>query len=260
MTTSVETTYRPFAEPGTRALVALAHPDDEFLIGSGIDTLVRNDGIVHAFVATKGKAGLRGDSLNKIHISRGIREQEGRMALSAYGIRPRHQRFEDLQDGQLIDTAPDMLTQAIRSLLKKHDITTVVTLGEHGFDGHTDHIAIHEAARAAVAAHAEIEPGMRLFGLDLVSPTTYITADPSAKLRRLRYHKSQFDIDTSDPDHTPFEGSIEQPGIRLSDETRDRLAKYSLLLQHEPYRLEVFDSAYLQPAAVDSDVHRLAKV
>lgn len=258
MTTSPETPHRPFAEPGTRALIALAHPDDEYLIGSGIDAQVRNGVILHAFVATKGKADMRGDSLNQISISRGSRALEGRAALSAYGIRPRHQYIHDFPDSQLLDTASNVLTHEIHSLLAKNDITTVITLGEHGFDGHTDHIAIHEAARAAVASYAEIRPGMRLFGLDLANPTTYIVADPAAKLRRLRYHRTQFDIDTSNPDYEPLEGTIEQPGIRLSPDTRDRLAKYALLQNQESYQLETFDSLHLQPTT--SDFRQLARV
>ncbi|TAH32203.1 PIG-L family deacetylase [Candidatus Saccharibacteria bacterium] len=258
MATSPETLRHPFAEPGTRALVALAHPDDEYLIGSGIDAQVRNGVIVHAFVATKGKASMRGDSLNQISISRGSRALEGRAALSAYGISPRRQHIYDFPDGQLLDTTPDVLAQEIRSLLAKNDITTVITLGEHGFDGHTDHVAVHEAARAAVAAHAEIQPGMRLFGLDLASPTTHIVADPGAKLRRLRHHRSQFDIDTTDPSYEPLGGTVEQPGIQLSPDTRNRLAKYVLLQEQEPYRLETFSSVYLQPSV--PDLRELARV
>ena len=249
MKTTPQTTVRPFVEAGARTLVALAHPDDEYLIGSGIDAQVRHGAIVHAYIATKGEAGLRGDSENHSFIGKGLREREGRAALSAYGIRPRHQHFGDLPDGQLIDLAPDTIAQNIHSLLAKYSITTVITLGENSFDGHTDHVSVHRAARLAVAAHAELKPDLRLYSLDTGAPTTYISTDPSAKLRRLRYHRSQFEVDTTNPDYTPLEGTVEQPGIQLSADTRSRLAQYALLQQQEPYRLETFTSQQIRPTS-----------
>lgn len=75
------------------------------------------------------------------------RRIESEVALSTYGIKS---HYGDLPDGQLARWHKNyyrhIMGITIVSLVHKHDITAIATPGAGGFDGHPDHIAVHEAA------------------------------------------------------------------------------------------------------------------
>lgn len=75
------------------------------------------------------------------------RRIESEVALSTYGIKP---HYGELQDNQLTKVHRGyyrhIMGIMLVSLVHKHDITAIATPGATGFDGHPDHIAVHEAA------------------------------------------------------------------------------------------------------------------
>jgi LmbE family N-acetylglucosaminyl deacetylase len=227
------------ASAGGNALVALAHPDDEFLVGGALD-LFRAHGITtHAIVATDGEASDRGDpeQLRNFH-----RRYEAGKALGKYGVRMENQHFLGLPDGEISkDEHVEAIANMIGRLLGEHSIRSVVTLGRHGYDNHADHIALHDAAGLAASAYSAANPFIELYGLTRNPSPHQIPADPYAKLQRLALHRSQFDIDLSDPTYEPIPGTIEQPGVRLSPASRAYLASYYQNMHLERY--EEYDLA-----------------
>ena len=75
------------------------------------------------------------------------RRIESEVALSTYGIKS---HYGELPDGELgkwhANYYRHIMGIMIVSLVHKHDITAIATPGARGFDGHPDHIAVHEAA------------------------------------------------------------------------------------------------------------------
>lgn len=209
------------ARPGGHALIALAHPDDEFMIGGAIDALRSNDVTVHAVIATDGEGSDRGDP----HLLRkSYRRGEANDALRAYGIAVENQHFLGLPDGSVTsENYRAVISSAVSRLLRDYDVESVITLGDQGYDGHTDHSAVHEAARAALP---DRKRKASLYGLSNGGGNVYIAADPAAKLRRLVHHETQFGIDLTNSSYQPKPGTIEQPGIRLTEASREYLSRY----------------------------------
>lgn len=217
---------------GGNALIAVAHPDDEFLIG-GVLGLFKKYGITtHAVIATDGEASDRGDPER-------LRNRERRLeagkALFKYGIRRENQHFLGVPDGQVsLEEHTATVTHAIGLLLDTHPISTVVTLGRGGYDNHRDHQAVHQAAEQADAIYGS--DGL-VYGLTKNEGHVQIPFDPALKLKRLAPHESQFEIYTEDESYKPIPGTIEQPGIRISEQSRAYLQPYysHLRLQMERY-------------------------
>ncbi|GEM_PF-1960927 len=201
---------------GGNVLFALAHPDDEFLIGGMADRLCLQGATLHTLTATDGEASNRGnpEGLGK------QRRSEAIEALDGYGVLRENQHFLELPDGKLSSKEhPDINRGIIKAeigrLLVAHDVQIVVTLGQHGYDNHPDHIAVHDAALTAARIHAADNPDLRLFGLTRNDTPLQIVVDATLKLLRLRPHRSQVELDTSDPEYQPVPGSVERLGIRL---------------------------------------------
>jgi LmbE family N-acetylglucosaminyl deacetylase len=234
MTQTIERAPSVLGTPvGANALIALAHPDDEFLIGGLLGTFHTYGIATHAVIATDGEASDRGDPER---LRNRERRHEAGKALAKYGVRPENQHFLGLPDSGLSsDEHIVKMTHAIEGLLATQSISTVVTLGEHGYDNHTDHKAVHLAAQRAAAEYASIDPDVQLYGLTRNEGDVQIPADPVTKLKRLAYHRSQFEIDTSDPSYKPARDTIEQPGIRLSKQSRAYLDRYRLNMEIERY-------------------------
>lgn len=229
-------TTRPFTSPNEKTLFIGAHPDDELLFGGGIDTNVRNGAEVHTVLATQGKASPHG---HPDFVRQGRRVEEAQSALSEYGV-PSHQQHQfDLPDGQL--TLPDqqlLLTDKIEGLITTHGITTVITLGARGADGHLDHVASHLAATEAARRYRVVYPLIRVLGL-ATTGIHHVPVDPSRKLRIARNHQSQFEIDVSNPAYEPRPETLEQPGIRLGDGTNQRLIRHAApYFVYEAYQQE----------------------
>ena len=215
-------------------VAVLAHPDDEFIIGGLLEAYRRRGTRVQAVVATDGTESDRGDPEQ---LQKGHRRHEGQLALSAYGILAPQQHFWGLPDGRL-HTDDHLRTAArkLRELLAEYPgIDTIITLGAHGFDGHTDHGAMHNAAFAAAAQLSTSGRQLSLFGASRSETPIQISASPRLKLTNLAPHGSQFTVDLSDPHYIPEPGTVEQPGIRLSDRSRRDLGQYFLNLHLERY-------------------------
>lgn len=75
------------------------------------------------------------------------RRIESEVALSTYGIKS---HYGELPDSRLAGWHRGyyrhIMGIMLVSLVHKHDITAIATPGAGGFDGHPDHIAVHEAA------------------------------------------------------------------------------------------------------------------
>lgn len=83
--------------------------------------------------------------------------------------------YGELADGKLADLAHiRAMGSHIMSIVRKHDITALATMGETGYCGHADHRASHLAARAAQIA-------LRISGRDL--PLFELQPDGSGELR-----------------------------------------------------------------------------
>jgi LmbE family N-acetylglucosaminyl deacetylase len=214
-------------------LVALAHPDDEFLVGGLLDLLHANNVTTHAVIATDGEASDRGDPEDLRNFQR---RYEAGKALARYGIRMENQHFLGLPDGALsANEHINTVAYSVGRLLAEYPIRTVVTLGHYGYDDHADHIAIHTAAESAVSSYATANPNLQLYGLTHSETDIRVPADAKEKLRRLAHHQSQFDIDVSDPSYQPTPGTVEQPGIQLSEASRGYLARYFNNMHLERY-------------------------
>ncbi len=219
---------------GAEALAVWAHPDDEFLVGGLLEQYRLNGITTHAVIATDGEASDRGDpeALRNLH-----RRQEAGRALARYGILGENQQYLGLPDGGLAGASHvHTIARAIGTLLVERPIHTVITLGHDGYDNHTDHVAVHVAADLAVTSH-NISAGspVRLLGLTRYDTGIQVAADPSLKLHRLAEHRTQFDIDTSDPAYQPAPDTVEQPGIRLSTISRHYLGRYFHNMHTERY-------------------------
>jgi LmbE family N-acetylglucosaminyl deacetylase len=238
--TSTPTTFLG-VPAGGNALVALAHPDDEFLVGGALELLRQNEITTHAIIASDGEGSDRGhpDELRNL-----LRRREAGKALGHYGVRMENQHFLGLPDGELSDDEHVVsISLAMGRLLAEHSIRSIVTLGRHGYDNHLDHIALHDAAELAASAYATANPNLRLFGLTRNPVPIQVPADPVLKLRRLASHKSQFDIDLTDPAYQPVPGTVEQPGIRLSPASRGYLDRYYENMHIERYAHYPLDEA-----------------
>ncbi len=150
-----------------RLMAVLAHPDDESL-GFGT-TLARYaaDGVeTYVITATLGQAGRYGaqrageaghpgeEALGR------IRERELRAAVQALGVR--ELTLLGHMDGALDAVEPGALATAVARRMREVRPQVVMTFAGDGGYGHPDHIAISQAATAAVMAACD--PGAAIEG------------------------------------------------------------------------------------------------
>ena len=153
-----------------RALVVAAHPDDpEFLFGATVAKLVDDGGEVSYVVCSDGANGSRDPSLPREDIA-AVRCEEQRRAAAALGVRD--VEFLGFPDGLLAPTAE--LRAAIARQIRRVKPDLVIThfprrVLEIPIEAsHPDHIAVGEAALAAVfpdAANARAHPELLAAGL-----------------------------------------------------------------------------------------------
>lgn len=165
----------------------VAHPDDaETMLGF----IIANARDAWVIVASDGEASTI-DRIGNNFVSRGKRQQESQEGLTRLGVTLERQIYLGLPDGKL-DQCTDELQKHIlahlRSLTKPF---TVVTLGEDGYDGHSDHKAAHLAAQRAVS---QLKNHATLLCLSQNhSGSIVVSGDASLKLEALCCHESQFD-------------------------------------------------------------------
>ena len=135
----------------TRALALFAHPDDESLLAAGTLAAWAADGVrVTVVSATRGEHGsanghgaLAPDELGR------LRERELAEACTILGT---GSRVLDFEDGMLASLDPDQLAGSFERVLADERPDVLVTFGPEGLYWHPDHVAVHEAALAAVDA------------------------------------------------------------------------------------------------------------
>ncbi|HET9266864.1 MAG TPA: PIG-L family deacetylase [Vicinamibacterales bacterium] len=149
---------------GRSLLAIFAHPDDESLAAGGLLAWCAARGARVALLclsrgeagsafaeATADKSGVAGD-LGE------VRRQELRQAAAALGLT----EVVLLQhaDGVLPWLEPGVLERDIRAAIVASHPEVVVTFGEDGLYWHPDHVAVHDATRAAVAALGPDAPAL----------------------------------------------------------------------------------------------------
>ena len=159
-------------DPGTAStdgplLLIFAHPDDESFGCAGVMAAASARCVSVALIsATRGEAGKTSiPALDTPEILGAVREQELRAAAAVVGVVD--VRFLDFRDSGMAGTpenddpraflrAPEALVVAKLVIhLRAVRPATVVTFGPDGIYGHPDHLAIHRATVAAVAAAAD---------------------------------------------------------------------------------------------------------
>ena len=177
---TIEATERP------AALAVFAHPDDEQFGTSGALLRCVDRGVrVHVLCATRGDAGQVSDpALATPETLGAVREGELREACRLLGFA--EPTVLDYKDGHLADAEPRELASRIAAAIRSIRPRVVVTFDANGGYGHPDHVAIHRATLAAVAAAADMGPGMD--GLVVAGhrpDKLYATAYPRSSMARV---------------------------------------------------------------------------
>lgn len=166
-----------------------AHPDDESMAHcAAISTLTaRNPEKVFVLTATCGEASTKG---KEIAAGRG-RLQELEKAYDALGVKPgpKHRIYPNLQDSQLhAQENISKLTKTLADYIKSNEIKAVITPGWEGFDGHSDHIAVHLACIIAAGQSSNT----RILGLNAAGRGSIkLPVDQALKKDCMSHHKSQ---------------------------------------------------------------------
>lgn len=121
-----------------------------------------------------------------------LRRQESEQALASIGVSA---AYSNLPDGKLHHPEHrDSLTRHIVASVRDSPVRAIATLGMHGFCGHQDHIAAHQAA---VDAQRQLvtEDNMHVPILALNhnhQGSVQVPVDRKTKLAALTLHESQF--------------------------------------------------------------------
>lgn len=174
--------------PGQNVLFVHAHPDDESVVtGSTIHSLQEAGINVHLLTATDGTASTLGDP---VLVQAGWRRIESMMAQLELGIPLQNQHYLGLQDGQLEKLRNQQrLRQAIGQLATELNVAGIFTPGKQGFDGHTDHMAVHNAALQTALTLPNLPA---VWGIERFDGGVAVRADPILKLNATRHHATQY--------------------------------------------------------------------
>lgn len=135
-----------FANEKPTVLVALAHPDDETWINGALARIAAREIDLHVVYVTSGDAGsdYSGQNLSGAELA-AVREVESIAALSALGI-TNQPRFARLLDGKLHEDKA-LVTSTLLAIYEEVQPDVVITFGEDGVTGHSDHKEVGYAAR-----------------------------------------------------------------------------------------------------------------
>lgn len=163
-----------FAEHDATVIIN-AHPDDELMTAfmamqTAVMASTGTTREAHIIVATDGEDSTVG---NQAFVRSGRRRHEGMNSANAMGFSAPNVFQPGWMDGGLAED-PD-LTQKLYDYFQAHGITTAVTLGPGGGDGHPDHIALHDAT---------VETGIRTYALNGEGAGEALKLTPSAVERR----------------------------------------------------------------------------
>jgi N-acetyl-1-D-myo-inositol-2-amino-2-deoxy-alpha-D-glucopyranoside deacetylase len=159
---------------GHGLLAVFAHPDDESLAAGGVLAWCAARGArVSLLCLSRGEAGPGGESGSL----GATRTRELHAAASALGIGT--VLVLDHADGMLPWLPSGLLESDVRAALRRERPDVVVTFDEDGLYWHPDHVATHQATRAAVAS------------LGAAAPALFYVTMPPGQMQRL--------IDTAGP-------------------------------------------------------------
>jgi LmbE family N-acetylglucosaminyl deacetylase len=139
--------------PPATVLFSFAHPDDETFCGAGLAGWCRARGIEVVLVcATRGDAGKRGDAAISGAPAdlAAARTRELETATAILGIN--HVVLFDYSDKHLGEAQVEDVRPKLVSTLRAWRPQVVLTFDPHGFNLHTDHIAISRFTTDAVVA------------------------------------------------------------------------------------------------------------
>ncbi len=158
-------------------LCVFAHPDDEQWGTAGALALCVERGIdIHVLSATSGDKGEISDPALATPDNFGaVREEELRTACALLGFQP--PILLRYGDGTLAQADPDTLIRQVVTEMRRLRPDVVITFDANGGYGHLDHIAIHQATRAAfdLAPQAEYEtPGLPAHRVAKLYATAYL--------------------------------------------------------------------------------------
>lgn len=171
---------------------AVAHPDDlETMLGYMVQ---RTGGELVAVVATNGTASTENNTNDPRHVSMGYRQFESVQGLRELGIGTSYHL--SLPDGEL-HTQHDNIVQRLAFATEGVAVRRIVTLGSNGYCGHSDHIAVHNAA-VDFARTMQKSDQPEIYALNHKHEGIYkIEATPQMlqrKLAAMACHYSQFGI------------------------------------------------------------------
>jgi LmbE family N-acetylglucosaminyl deacetylase len=123
-------------------LTVWAHPDDESWCAAGLLAIAINNGQrVVCITATRGDAGKTADEVKWPQTDlANIRTSELEASLKEVGITEHH--WLDYLDGKLVESDSEPAIQKITEIIKSIAPDTIITFGQDGLTGHTDHIAV----------------------------------------------------------------------------------------------------------------------
>lgn len=209
------------------SLIAVsAHPDDE-VVSLGRTRQAQQSGRVVAVTATRGEASTEYYLPGKLpsqEALKAVRTKESQAALGSIGIHLQH--LYDYPDGLLEDFqhtekfSEDLAKLAFGLTGFYGGNWAFLTMGPDGKDGHSDHIASHEAAIKASTkiANRYERLSVPVIGHNANGEGAYkvpITAElRQAKLDFLRHHSSQMHFVDGQPDPAFFERFYDEYGYR----------------------------------------------
>jgi N-acetyl-1-D-myo-inositol-2-amino-2-deoxy-alpha-D-glucopyranoside deacetylase len=139
---------------GRSLLAVFAHPDDESLAAGGLLAWCAARGARVALLCLS-----RGEAGSGVASDLGeVRGQELRAAAAALGLT--EVALLHHADGMLPWLEPGVLERDIRAAIVASHPEVVVTFGEDGLYWHPDHVAVHDATRAAVSALGADAPAL----------------------------------------------------------------------------------------------------
>ena len=176
----ISTALRDF--DGYTLLAIFAHPDDESLASGGLLAWCADRGArVSLLCLSRGERGRREarESLHALDTPQALKATAEGLAATRERELAEAARVLGLDsitllghaDGMLPWLAPGVLETDVRATIERLRPQVVVTFGEDGLYWHPDHIAAHDATRAAIAA------------LGIAAPALYYVTTPPGQMR-----------------------------------------------------------------------------
>jgi mycothiol S-conjugate amidase len=158
---NIDTLWLSQAPAPRTLLVVYAHPDDESFANAGTLARYAAEGVaVHYACATRGECGgVVPDLLDGHADVAALRSAELTCAARTLGLAAVHflgyrdsgmaGSADNLHPDALVQAAPERVAGQVVALIRALRPQVVLTFGPYGGYGHPDHIATHQAARAA---------------------------------------------------------------------------------------------------------------